>query len=113
MALRRALSSEISAPRLLWNSLKTSCSAKMKIEPTTQVGIHPYNGEPKAIPLLTLMTWSHALKSEVQGFQVSAQRVEPIAREFLEVPDDMPLEDISEFVSAAYEDIKQQIGIEE
>jgi hypothetical protein len=82
------------------------------ITPTTTVRVHDFHGVPKEVLLLSLTCWAHALRSEVKGVQVSPTPAEPIVRKFLDVPEDYDLELISEYITGAHEDIKEQLGIE-
>tara|TARA_Y100000004_G_scaffold177603_1_gene219357 strand:+ start:1367 stop:1657 length:291 start_codon:yes stop_codon:yes gene_type:complete len=82
------------------------------ITPTTTVQLYDFHGELQQVKLITLMLWAVALRSEVKGVQVSPTPAEPIVRKFLDVPEDYDLELISEYITGAHEDIKEQLGIE-
>ena len=79
-----------------------------RITPTTEVKIYCFDDVARPIKLITLAAWRSALKAELRGAQVSSQRVEPLAREFLRTPDDYPLEWIVEHVETSLADIDHQ-----
>ena len=81
------------------------------ITPTTTVRVHDFRGVLQQVKLITLTCWAVALRAEVKGVQVSPTPVEPIVRKFLDVPKDYDLELISEYITGAHEDIKEQLGI--
>ena len=82
----------------------------MKITPTTMVNIWTFDDETKSLKLLTLAHWSVGLKSEAAGYPVSATRIEPIVRKFLNTPDNYPLDAIVDHIVTSYEDIKKTLG---
>lgn len=81
------------------------------ITPTTTVRVCDFHGEPQKVKLIILTCWAVALRAEVKGVQVSPTLVEPIVRKFLGTPDDYELGLISDYITEAHEDIKDQLGI--
>lgn len=80
-----------------------------RITPTTEVRIWNYKGKAVEIKLMTLMTWKHALKAELKGFQGFPQPVFPIVRKFLGCPADYPDEMICQHIADSYDSVKEQL----
>ena len=84
----------------------------MRLTPTTEVNIWTFDDEKKPIKFLTLAHWSVGLKSEAAGLVVSTTPIEPVARKFLNTPDNYPLESIVDHIVESYNDIKKAVGME-
>ena len=81
------------------------------ITPTTEVQIWNFDDEVVSVKLIMLTVWAHALRSELKGYQISAQEVAPIVRTFLGCPEDYPLDMLSDYISTSLADVKEQMGL--
>ena len=81
------------------------------MNPTYEVNIWDFNEELVTVKLLTLMTWTSALKAELAGYQVTQVAVFPIVRKHLSVPKSYPDRDLYHHIKDSYANIKEQLGM--
>lgn len=83
----------------------------MSMSPAQECNIWDFNEELVTVKVLTLMTWTSALKSELKGFQVTPQPVFPIVREYLSVPKSYPDDMLYQHIADSYQNVKEQLGV--